>query len=356
MSEQKIKDTVPALLSWYELHARLLPWRQNPTPYRVWISEIMLQQTRIEAVIPHYHAFVTRMPNLRALAEIEETELLKFWEGLGYYSRARNLQKAAKTVLANGKEDLPETYAELLKLPGIGEYTAGAVASICFNECVPAVDGNVLRVLARLTGDDTDVLSPEGKKKFTALAKRLVPRDAAGKFNQAVMELGETVCLPNTAPKCEKCPFSEVCVAHRKGSAAELPVRKKAKKRKIELRTVLVLKTNETPARFLIHKRPQKGLLANLFEYPNVDGTLTEEKTQAFLANMGVKVNALHELETAKHVFTHIEWHMSGYFAIIETPKALPDGYCLATKEEMAQRYAIPSAFRAFTKFINSKL
>ncbi len=356
MSEQNIKDTVPALLSWYELHARLLPWRQNPTPYRVWISEIMLQQTRIEAVIPHYHAFIKRMPTLRALAEIEETELLKCWEGLGYYSRARNLQKAAKAVLASGEEELPTSYAELLKLPGIGEYTAGAIASICFNECVPAVDGNVLRVLARLTGDTTDVLSTDGKKKFAALAKRLLPQDAAGLFNQAVMELGETVCVPNTAPRCEKCPFCEVCVANRNGNAAELPVRKKASKRKIEPRTVFVLKTKEKTAHFLIHQRPQNGLLAELFEFPSVEGALSSEQAYAFLESIGVKVNTLYELQPAKHVFTHLEWHMMGYFAEIDVLSHLPAGYYLATKDDLAQRYAIPSAFRAFTKFISSML
>ncbi len=356
MIEQKIKDTVPALLSWYELHARSLPWRQNPTPYRVWVSEIMLQQTRIEAVIPHYYAFLERMPTLRALADIDEAELLKCWEGLGYYSRARNLQKAAKAVIADGREDLPTTYAELLKLPGIGEYTAGAVASICFDESVPAVDGNVLRVLARLTNDDTDVLSPQGKKRFTQLAHRLIPQTKAGKFNQAIMELGETVCIPNTAPKCEKCPFSEVCEAKRKGTAAQLPVRKKPNKRKIEPRTVFVLKTEGQPTRILLHQRPNNGLLANLFEFPNCENNLGVQKAEDFLTDLGVKILALHEIEPAKHVFTHLEWHMSGYFATIDASFVPPEGYFLVTKEELAKHYAVPSAFRAFIKFVNGKL
>ena len=354
--EQKIKRTIPALLSWYELHARSLPWRQNPTPYRVWISEIMLQQTRIEAVIPHYYAFLERMPTLQALAEIDQAELLKCWEGLGYYSRARNLQRAAQMVVSNGETELPTRYAELLQLPGIGEYTAGAVASICFNECVPAVDGNVLRVLARLTGDDTDVLSPAGKKKFTELAKRLIPPDAAGQFNQAIMELGETVCLPNAAPKCEKCPFSEICEAKRKDVALQLPVRKKPNKRKIEPRTVFVLKTEGRPTRVLLHKRASTGLLANLFEFPNGDGTFNKEQALGFLESIGIKPLALHELEPAKHVFTHIEWHMSGYFATVEIPSALPEDYFFVTKEELENQYAVPSAFRAFIKIVNSKL
>ncbi len=356
MLEQNIKNTIPALLSWYELHARPLPWRQNPTPYRVWISEIMLQQTRIEAVIPHYYAFLERMPTLRALAEIDEAELLKSWEGLGYYSRARNLQKAAKQVIATGTEELPTQYTELLKLSGIGEYTAGAIASICFNESVPAVDGNVLRILARLTGDDTDVLSPLGKKKFTELAKRLLPEEAAGKFNQAIMELGETVCIPNTTPKCDKCPFSAVCEAKRLGIAAQLPVRKKPQKRKIEPKTVFVLKTEGQPTRILLHKRANTGLLANLFEFPNTDGHLNTQESMDFLRDIGVKALSLHNLEPTKHVFTHLEWHMSGYFATIDAAFTIPKGYFLVTKEELEKQYAVPSAFRAFTKFVNSKL
>lgn len=352
---KNIKATLPALLSWYELHARALPWRIDPNPYRVWISEIMLQQTRIEAVIPHYHAFLQRMPDLRTLAEIPESELLKYWEGLGYYSRARNLQKAAKAVIESGNETLPESYAELIKLPGIGEYTAGAVASICFGECVPAVDGNVMRVLARLTGCYTDVLSTDGKKHFTNLAKELIPAHAAGQFNQAVMELGETICLPNTTPKCEKCPFSEVCVAHKNGTTDELPVRKKLKERKIQPRTVFLLRSDEKSPRFLLHKRPPHGLLAGLYEFPNVDGQLTEEQAKIYWSENGINVNAFHELEEAKHVFTHIEWHLSGYIGLVQ-PKDISAEYVWATKEEIFQKYAVPSAFRAFLKFIEEKL
>lgn len=353
--EENIKKSIPALLSWYDLRARNLPWRQNPTPYRVWISEIMLQQTRIEAVIPHYYAFLERMPTLRALAETDETELLKCWEGLGYYSRARNLQKAAKAVIASGNTELPTQYAELIKLPGIGEYTAGAIASICYNECVPAVDGNVLRVLARLTGDATDVLSPTGKKKFTALAKRLIPQDAAGKFNQAIMELGETVCVPNTAPKCEQCPFSGICVAKQNGRTTELPVRQKTTKRKVEARTVFVLKAEGQPSRVLLRKRPENGLLANLYEFPNCVGVLNPQEAERYLKGIGVKALTLHELESAKHIFTHLEWHMTGYFATVENV-ALPQGCVWATKDELEKQYAVPSAFRAFTGFVNNKL
>ncbi len=352
MSLSNIKATIPALLSWYELHARSLPWRIDPTPYRVWISEIMLQQTRIEAVIPHYHAFLNRMPDLRALAEIPEPELLKCWEGLGYYSRARNLQKAAKAVIESGSEALPESYAELIKLPGIGEYTAGAIASIAFGECVPAVDGNVMRVLARLTGCYTDVLSPEGKKHFTKLAAQLIPENAPGQFNQAVMELGETVCLPNTIPKCEKCPFSEVCTAHQQDITDELPVRKKLKERKIQPRTVFVLRTADAQPLILLHKRPKSGLLAGLYEFPNVEGTLSTEQATAFWDDLGVKTGGFRELPDAKHIFTHIEWHMTGYTAVADKTH-LSDNYRWVTKEDLFGKYAVPSAFRAFLKFIN---
>ncbi len=351
----QVKAAIPALLSWYDLHHRTLPWRIQSTPYRIWISEIMLQQTRIEAVIPHYHAFLERMPNLRALAEIPEEDLLKMWEGLGYYSRARNLQKAAKLLTANGQEDLPKTYNELLKLPGIGEYTAGAIASIAFGEAVPAVDGNVMRVLARLLGCDEDVLSPKGKKTFTHIATQLLPPHAPGVFNQAMMELGETICIPSPAPKCEKCPFREVCFARKNNAAAALPVRRKLKARKIESRTVFVLVTDEQPPRILLHKRAANGLLGGLYEFPNSDGELTEQEALALLGNMGATIDAVYPLPHAKHIFTHVEWLMQGYFAKIQ-PFHLPEGYYLVTKQELFAQYAVPSAFRAYLTFIEKNI
>ena len=351
MNIENIKATVPALFSWYELHARSLPWRIDPTPYRIWISEIMLQQTRIDAVIPHYRAFLERMPDVTALAQISEEELLKYWEGLGYYSRARNLQKAAKIVLESGQKDLPQTYAELIKLPGIGEYTAGAIASIAFGESVPAVDGNVMRVLARLTGCNIDVLSPHGKKHFTQLAQQLIPENAAGQFNQAVMELGETICLPNTTPKCEKCPFSEICVARREGKTDQLPVRQKLKARKLQPLTVFVLRTLDENPRFLLHKRDNRGLLAGLYEFPNTEGFLSDEEANAWLSRLGIHTEEIHELPDSKHIFTHIEWHMHGYTA--KTKEAPPPkGFIWVTAAEIKKHYAVPTAFNAFLQFI----
>ena len=344
---------VPALLSWFAENGRPLPWRLDATPYHVWISEVMLQQTRIEAVIPHYEAFIRLMPDLTALAEMPEERLLKCWEGLGYYRRARNLQKAAKAVVASGESELPQTYAELIRLPGIGEYTAGAIASIAFGECVPAVDGNVLRVLSRLLNDDTDVLSPAGKKHFTAVARALVPQ-TAGQFNQAIMELGETVCLPHAAPRCTVCPLAAVCRAKRAGTAADLPVRKKPRARRVEQKTVFLLLSEKGDA-VLLHKRPQSGLLAGLYEFPNADGALTAEETLELLNEQGFTVYEMEKTAPAKHLFTHIEWQMSGFVARVCARDVSADCVWAGT-EELMGRFALPSAFKPFLKILQKHL
>ncbi len=344
---------VPALLSWFAENGRPLPWRLDATPYHVWISEVMLQQTRIEAVIPHYEAFIRLMPDLTALAEMPEERLLKCWEGLGYYSRARNLQKAAKAVVASGESALPQTYAELIRLPGIGEYTAGAIASIAFGECVPAVDGNVLRVLSRLLNDDTDVLSPAGKKHFTAVARALVPQ-TAGQFNQAIMELGETVCLPHAAPRCTVCPLAAVCRGKRAGTAADLPVRKKPRARRVEQKTVFLLLSEKEDA-VLLHKRPQSGLLAGLYEFPNADGALTAEETLELLNEQGFTVYEMEKTAPAKHLFTHIEWQMSGFMARVCARDVSADCVWAGT-EELMGRFALPSAFKSFLKILQKHL
>lgn len=344
---------VPALLLWFAENGRPLPWRLDATPYHVWISEVMLQQTRIEAVIPHYEAFIRLMPDLTALAEMPEERLLKCWEGLGYYSRARNLQKAAKAVVASGESALPQTYAELIRLPGIGEYTAGAIASIAFGECVPAVDGNVLRVLSRLLNDDTDVLSPAGKKHFTAVARALVPQ-TAGQFNQAIMELGETVCLPHAAPRCTVCPLAAVCRGKRAGTAADLPVRKKPRARRVEQKTVFLLLSEKEDA-VLLHKRPQSGLLAGLYEFPNADGALTAEETLELLNEQGFTVYEMEKTAPAKHLFTHIEWQMSGFVARVCARDVSADCVWAGT-EELMGRFALPSAFKPFLKILQKHL
>ncbi len=335
------------LTAWYSTHWRELPWRQEPTAYRVWISEIMLQQTRIEAVLPYFARFMAAIPDIESLAAVSEDKLLKLWEGLGYYSRARNLQKAAKVIVSEYDGELPADYDKLLSLPGIGAYTAGAIASIAFSVPVPAVDGNVMRVLARLTGDATDVLSTAGKKRFTDLAWELVPEEAPGRFNQALMELGETVCLPNTMPRCEVCPWAAYCVANKKSRQTALPVRSKKKPRRMEQRHVAVIITDETPARVVLHRREITGLLAGLWELPN---TLVEEA--ALPLELQQACTPIAALSAAKHIFSHVEWRMTATHYRLSGQVALPPDYTLATLEELQAHFALPSAFRAYTSVL----
>ena len=332
------------LLAWYSTHFRPLPWRQQPTPYRVWVSEIMLQQTRIEAVLPYYERFMRALPDVAALAAVPTDQLLKLWEGLGYYSRARNLQKAAQQLCRETGGELPADYAALLKLPGIGEYTAGAIASIAFGQAVPAVDGNVMRVLARLTGDSTDVLSAGAKAHFAAIAREMLPPQQPGRFNQALMELGETVCLPKAAPACDSCPWQPFCAACAGGLTDLLPVRARRKPRRIEQRQVaVVLLTGEVP-RVLLHRRPPSGLLAGLWELPNaLEG-------QPVLPE-ALPVQPLPEiLPAGKHIFSHVEWHMTGKLYRLTLPpgEELPADYAAVTLEQLQASYALPSAFRLY--------
>ena len=335
------------LISWYSAHWRALPWRLEPTPYRVWISEIMLQQTRIEAVLPYYERFLSVLPNVQALATVPDDKLMKLWEGLGYYSRARNLKKAAQVMMATYDGEMPADYDTLLSLPGIGPYTAGAIASIAFRIPVPAVDGNVMRVLARLTGDDTDVLSSEGKRKFTNLAWEMVDEHQPDRFNQALMELGERVCLPNTVPRCDECPWKNSCVAYQKNMTDVLPVRVKKSTRRVEDRRVAVICLAGDPPRVLLRKRPDSGLLAGLWEFPNgAEGErYIPQEWEPFRAEEV-------ELPTAKHLFSHIEWRMRGELFHLPSDAVLPDEYVAVTAEEQKRHYALPSAFRTYTVLI----
>ena len=207
---------VEPLLAWYEKNRRKLPWRENVSAYRVWVSEIMLQQTRVEAVKPYFARFIDALPDVSDLADCEEEKLLKLWEGLGYYNRVRNMQKAAKTVMEEYGGQLPDDYEKLLSLKGIGSYTAGAIASIAYGIPVPAVDGNVLRIITRLTQDESDIMKQSVKKRVEQALLEVMPQKRAGVFNQALMELGATVCVPNGAPLCEACPWKEFCLAKKK--------------------------------------------------------------------------------------------------------------------------------------------
>ena len=264
--KQKLQPIVEPIVKWYQKQEKLLPWKQDKEPYHIWVSEIMLQQTRIEAVKKYYTRFMKELPTIQDLAVVPEEKLLKLWEGLGYYSRAKNLKKSAIQIQENNHGKMPTSYLELLKLPGIGEYTAGAIASISYNEKVPAVDGNVLRVVSRVLASKEDVLLPETKKKITNKLLEIMP-DEAGDFNEGLMELGEKVCLPNTVPLCATCPIQEFCMANKENLTNEIPVRAKKQKRKIENKTVFILKYKNEIA---IRKREKTGILANLYEFPNV--------------------------------------------------------------------------------------
>lgn len=352
MNHDVLKECADNLLTWYRAHYRSFPWREEPTPYHVWLSEIMLQQTRIEAAMPYYHRFLETVPDITSLATLPEERLMKLWEGLGYYSRARNLQKAARIVCERYGGELPADYDELLSLPGIGEYAAGAIASIAFGIKASAVDGNVMRVISRLCGDDTDVLSAGAKRHYTAIADSMVPSDDPGSFNQAIMELGETVCLPNAMPHCEQCPLSHHCVAHANGIEQQLPIRIKKTKRRVEERTIMiVIDRHSDKPRVLLHKRGETGLLAGMWEFPGgVSGeTLIDERIAITPAPSPLP------LPTAKHLFSHIEWRMTAQLAYAHLDD-LPTGFVAATLEELKTVYALPSAFRSFGKIVEKFL
>ncbi len=323
------------LLEWFRDNARKLPWRDDPTPYHVWLSEIMLQQTRVAAVLDYYNRFLMEAPDVAALTVLPEERLMKLWQGLGYYSRARNLQKAAKVIVEEHGGRFPSDYAGIRALPGVGDYTAGAIWSIAFGQAVPAVDGNVLRVYARVCGDDGDITTPQMKKKVTQDLEKVIPVNAAGAFNQALMELGATVCLPNGAPLCERCPAKEFCAALSQGRISELPVKAPKKPRRVEARTVwLIFRGNSVALR----RRPGRGLLAGLWEFPSETGT------GPFPRGWGIEARSNEYAGQAKHIFTHIEWHMTLRKVDADTD-VLPLGWVWASGAELEQKYAVPNAF-----------
>lgn len=340
---ERLEAAVGPLLSWYRGNKRDLPWREDRDAYRIWISEIMLQQTRVEAVKPYFARFMEHFPTVGALAACEEEELFKCWEGLGYYSRARNLKKAAKIIVSEYGGKLPADHAALLALPGIGSYTAGAIGSIAFGLPVPAVDGNVLRVLSRVSGSYEDVLKQAVKKKTEAAVEkvlRTLKKDEPGDFNQALIETGAIVCVPNGAPLCEfPCPFYTVCEARKRKLTSEIPVKTPKKKRKIEEKTVLLVEYEDKIA---IRKRDDTGLLASLYEFPNLEGKCSEKEVLEYLGNEAVVEKSL---AAAKHIFSHVEWHMSGY--LIRVKEEIP-GMLFVDREEMREKYPIPNAFAAY--------
>lgn len=372
---------VEPLIAWFEQEKRILPWRSNsvkegnPSAYYVWISEIMLQQTRVEAVKEYFRRFTIELPDVKALAEVEEDKLLKLWEGLGYYNRARNLQKAAKIIMTDYNGQLPADYKALLGLPGIGSYTAGAIASQAYGIAEPAVDGNVLRVTKRLAGSYDDISKASVKKELEQTLKEVMPQSVKegeynrpGAFNQALMELGAIVCIPNGKPLCEKCPVRENCIAYKKDIAMELPVKPSKKGRKLEDKTVLII---EYQGKYAIHQRGSKGLLAKLWELPNVEGKLSISMMEKLLRENGILEYEMELLGEAKHIFSHIEWHMLGYKvqiekALAESPilegfkedtkknseKIGTETFLWVEKEQIDKEYAIPSAFGAYKKHL----
>lgn len=338
-----LEKAVPLIIDWFSKNSRDLPWRMDPTPYHVWISEIMLQQTRIEAVIPYYARFLSAFPTVEALASSDDEQLIKLWEGLGYYSRVRNLKKAAQVLTEFYGGKLPETAAELRKLPGIGDYTAGAIASISFGKPEPAVDGNVLRVMMRLTACSDDVMQAKTKKYVTELLRDVYPSgQRAALLTQGLMELGEVVCLPNALPLCEDCPLKSVCRAYAEGAVTDYPVRSKKKQRRLEDRTVFLLSCN---GKYAIRRRDEKGLLAGMWEFPNVCGKMTNAQIKQYFTEHQIEAISCDPCGDAKHIFTHIEWHMSGY-----TVACASESECFVWKtvEEIRSQYAIPSAFRFY--------
>ena len=340
---KELEQLVIPLLVWYRENARTLPWRSDPTPYGVWISEIMLQQTRVAAVLDYYRRFLEAAPTVADLAAMPEDQLMKLWQGLGYYSRARNLQKAARQIVEAHGGVFPNTYETIRALPGVGDYTAGAISSIAFHLPVPAVDGNVLRVAARVCGDGGDITTPAMKRKVTQALAQIIPLEAPGDFNQAMMELGATVCLPNGAPLCERCPAAPFCRAFQEGRTGELPVKATKKARRTEARTVYLLFCQ---GRVALRRRGPRGLLAGLWEYPNelADGT-------DWPAAWGLAPAPLERLGAGKHIFTHIEWHMTALGGELDSA-ALPEGWVWADRQELRDIYAIPNAFQSFSQVV----
>ena len=335
-----------ALLPWYWENKRDLPWRRTSDPYRIWLSEIMLQQTRVEAVKLYYARFLAELPAIEDLAACEDDRLHKLWEGLGYYSRVRNLKKAAQAILERHGGVFPPNYDDILALPGIGEYTAGAIASIAFNQPTPAVDGNVLRLISRLTDDPTPIDTPAFKSAARQRLAAVYPKDA-GDFTQALIELGATVCGPNKPPACEACPCRAFCLAHQRGTERSLPVKSPKKAKKAEKMTVFILSCD---GRYALQKRPSKGLLAGLWQFPNVPGQLELSDALETVQSWGLHPKELLRRVERSHIFTHIRWEMSGIYLEV---KEMSGGFVWMNAAEIEENAALPTAFRQFWEEID---
>ena len=353
-----LTEMVNPLLAWYRSGHRPLPWREAPTPYRVWVSEIMLQQTRVEAVKPYYRRFMEALPDIESLAEVPEQTLLKLWEGLGYYSRARNLQAAARQIMEEFGGEMPSSYGELLTLKGIGSYTAGGIASIAFGRRVPAVDGNVLRVVSRLRADPDFISDPKVKKRVEGELEEIMPRDCPGDFNQAMMELGAVVCIPSGRPRCGECPLSRCCRAHARGCESDYPRKAPRKGRTVEEKTVLVIRDGNRAA---LRRRPPRGLLAGMYEFPSLPGLCTVREVKEYLEENGLRPLRIQPLPESRHIFTHREWHMCGYLVRVdELSPRIPRGESaswLFVEPRQAQKdFPLPSALAAYAPYLSIRL
>ncbi len=388
---------VQRLCTWYRSCRRELPWRANRDPYRIWVSEIMLQQTRAAAVIPYYRRFLEKLPGVRELADCPEDELMKLWEGLGYYSRARHMRETARIIRDRYGGIFPSDPEALQALPGIGRYTAGAVASIAYGVPVAAVDGNVLRIFSRLTCSREDILRDKVKRETekcltaaicevmemaenasvsqecartdadcsgetgggeAAADKNAAGLEQAGTFpgdvNQGFMDLGATVCLPHTQPLCGQCPLSDICGAHLSGKEMDYPVRRQQRHRRMEDRTVLLITDG---SRVALRRRPEKGLLAGLYEYPCAEGHLTQKQALRETESYGFDPVRILPLPSAVHIFTHLEWHMTGYEIRVSPFRESreDDGLFLADIADAEKTYAVPSAYRTYSEILTTR-
>ena len=341
MENQQLKKLPALLLPWYRENRRELPWRETKEPYCVWLSEIMLQQTRVEAVKGYYARFLEVLPTIESLANCDDEVLHKLWEGLGYYSRVRNLKKAAKVIMEEHGGIFPRDHRAVRALPGIGDYTAGAICSICFDQPTPAVDGNVLRVIARLTEDATPIDLPARKKAVQEQLSAIYPKEA-GAFTQALMELGATLCGPNWKPRCEACPCRNICLGRIHGTAEQYPVKLPKKSKRNEDRTVFVLSCD---GKYALEKRPDQGLLAGLWQFPNVSGKLEPEEALVQAENWGLKPRDIRKMIERKHIFTHIRWEMRGIYLEVAGPAG---SFVWLTGDRINQEAALPTAFRQF--------
>lgn len=338
-----MKRYTETIIKWYQKNKRELPWRKDTNPYHIWVSEIMLQQTRIEAVIEYYHHFLEKIPDIETLSIIEDEVLLKLWEGLGYYNRARNLKIAAIQIMKDYQGKFPTKYIEIIKLKGIGEYTASAISSICYNEPQVTVDGNVLRVFTRFYNDTRNIDDLKTKKSIREFLQQIIPKES-GDFNQGLMEIGEVICIPNGVPKCSICPLQKDCLAYQNNTYQELPIRKEKIKKKEENYTILLFQYQDE---YAIYQRKEESLLNNLWAFPHLEGFLTLKKLKSYLQEQKIEYQQIQQGIQSTHIFTHKKWNMISYQIKITTKNKLPQ-YTWKKLSEIKKEYPIPTAYKSF--------